>query len=209
MSSKPVYSKAKPLPASTTKALSRVHRLRGLSERRLADAIGTTHPHVGRIMAGKSRPSVILAHRLGIALDLPLGFTILMASQSSTAGRKMRHPDGFDATALVGNTPCPVSLAAAYQLMREAMDIAGEFKEAELFDSRYGLLSVRLLATMGDEPEYVVTRELDPWDWPVGDPLIVWRDKTSTLSEVTVGKPFEFIATIDPESVIRCNHHGR
>jgi len=208
---KRTYTPTYPLPPATLLPLTMVYRARGLTERTLSSAIGTTHPHVGRIMAGKSRPSVVLAQRIGIALDLPPEFTALMMSQSSTVGRKMRHPDGFDRTALAGADPCPVILARSRELMRQALDVAGQFDLGREFEVSYRLWSVGLVPAMGT-PEAVVGGALDPWgEFNDGfdiDPLIVWDGSPKPPHGLPAADLPEFIVSIDRESVVRCSHHA-
>ena len=199
-----------PLPPATLKALVTVYHARGLSARRLSSAIGTMHPHTGRIIAGKSRPSQILAARIGIALNLPDEFTTLMVSQSSTLGRKMRHPDGFKDTTLVGVTPCPVTMAHARDQMADAFNVAGEFALAKEFELTYRLWSIGLVPVMGGV-EVIQGGALDPWrefgDGFETDPLIVWEGPPKAPRSLLPADVPEFISSIPRESVVRCSHH--
>jgi transcriptional regulator with XRE-family HTH domain len=207
------HAETVPLPPATLEALTFVYHARRLSERRLASSIGTTHPHVGRIMAGKSRPSRILANRLSIALDLPLEFNDMMMDQSSNLGRKMRRDDGFDMSlAPVGDTPCPHDEAHGNLLMWRALEAAHEFESSKAFYEEHRLNAVGFVPAMGGA-ETVDGYALDPWhEFKTGfdsDPLIVWRGTPKaprTLGHLTV---LEFISTIPPEHVVRCSHHER
>lgn len=212
MSSKD-HAETTPLPAPTLEALSFVYHSRALSERRLASSIGTTHPHVGRIMAGKSRPSRVLASRLGEALMLPDEFTAMVVEQSSTLGRKMRRPDGFDMPlAPVGETPCPVDAAHGAYLMYEALEAAHEFEAAKALFETYAVGSIGLVPSMG-APDLIFGLSLDPWhEFGTGfssTPLVAWRGPPKVPQSLTAQGAFEFIDTIDPESVVRCSHHVR
>jgi hypothetical protein len=200
------------LPPATHAALRHVYDSRGASSRTLASSIGTTYPHVGRIMAGTSRPSVVLAERIGAALSLPDEFTALMMSQSSTLGRKMRVPDGFEGLALCGHSPCPVAACRSRDLMSDAFNAAGEFKQARAFEARYRVWAIGVVPAMGG-PEVVQGGALDPWrefnDGFHSDPFVVWDAPDRPPHLATPSAAFEFIASIDPDAVVRCAHHVR
>jgi len=214
MSSKtPTYTQTVPLPDATLHALRRVYRARGLSRRRLASSIGTVHPHVGRIVAGTSRPSRILAERIGVALDLPPEFTALMMEQSSPLGRKMRFPDGFgDVDGPIGETPCPVEAAACNEDMYRALVVAGWGDLAREFAAREAIQAVGLAPAMGSA--LVVTGgALDPWGefkeaGGVG-PLLAWRGDPKPPYALSVADLGEFIAGVPADRVIRCVCHDR
>lgn len=213
MSSTPTFAQTVPLPPLTLAALVYAYHARGLSHRRLASSIGTTHPHVGRIMAGLSRPSVILAERIGYALDLPPEFTALMMTQSSKVGRKMRHGDEFEGTpAPVGDEPCPVSMAHARSLMFAAMMGAGFQDMAHEFKAAYALHTVGVVPAMGGGLLWFGSL-LDPWhefEAAHVSPLLVWAgEPTPPPSAPSLAELGEFIASVPHAAVIRCAHHGR
>lgn len=199
-----------PLPPATLTPLVIVYRARGLVERTLASSIGTTHPHVGRIMSGKSRPSMILAGRIGVALGLPEEFISLMVSQSSTVGRKMRFSNGFADTVLAGSTPCPRTSAYALSLMHHAFDTVGEFEIGRKFSDAHGLWSIGVVPAMGS-PETISGKALDPWhEFNTGfdiDPLIVWEGDPKPPHMMSSDATLEFISSIPSEAVVRCTHH--
>jgi hypothetical protein len=200
-----------PLPPATLKALAFVYHSRRLSERRLASSIGTTHPHVGRIMKGLSRPSQVLAVRLGEALMLPSEFTGMMVAQSSTLGRKMIHPDGFEGVTVAGTHPCPLDEAHGMYLMHEALEAHREFGLAKDLFNDHAVGSIGLVPSMG-APELIHGLSLDPWHEfsPLDStPIVVWRGPPKAPQSLTAMDAFEFIDAIDPESVVRCTHHDR
>lgn len=45
---------------------------KGVSQRELAERVGTQHPGINRILAGKQTPSLDLADRLADAVGVPL-----------------------------------------------------------------------------------------------------------------------------------------
>lgn len=206
------FAQTVPLPPRTLAALVYVYHARGLSTRRLASSIGTTHPHVGRIMAGVSRPSVMLAERIGYALDLPPEFTALMMTQSSKVGRKMRHGDEFEGTpAPVGDTPCPIAMAHARALMCAAMMDAGFHDMAREFESTYALHTVAVLPAMGGSMMWSESL-LDPWgefEAAHTTPLLVWAGDPKPPSEDTLADLGEFIASVPYAAVIHCGCHAR
>ena len=55
----------------------------GITQRALADRLGTKHPHVNRILSGKTQPSLELADRIADALGMSLRDLV----SSSTASR--------------------------------------------------------------------------------------------------------------------------
>lgn len=199
-----------PLPSATLDALVVAYHARSLTERALAHSIGTTHPHVGRIMLGRSRPSKILAARIGVALGLPDEFTSLMVSQSSMVGRKMRHSDGFDGTVLTGTTPCPLTLAYTHSLMLVAFNAAGAHDAGREFDLAHRLWSIGLIPAMG-RPDTISGGALDPWhEFREGfgtDPLVVWEGDPKPPSSIPLDDTLEFILSIPDEAVVRCSHH--
>lgn len=208
-----VHAQTVPLPPATLEALAFVYHARCLSERRLASSIGTTHPHVGRIMSGKSRPSRVLANRLSIALDLPLEFTDMMMDQSSNLGRKMRRDDGFDMSlAPVGETPCPHDEAHGNLLMWRALEAAHEFESSKALYEEHRLTAVGLVLAMGGV-DIVHGYALDPWhEFKTGfdsDPLVVWRGAPKAPQSMLPATALEFISNIPPEHVVRCFHHER
>lgn len=44
----------------------------GMTQRALAKTLGTKHPHINRILSGKTQPSLELADRIADALGMPL-----------------------------------------------------------------------------------------------------------------------------------------
>ena len=212
MSSK-LYRASVPLPSETLTALRSVYQARRLSARRLASSIGSAHPHVGRVIAGRSRPSVVLAARMGEAMDLPNEFTALMMEQSSKVGRKMRRPDGFGGVDHpVGETPCPLAMARCNELMHTALVVAGWGAVAREFNDRSAIRTVGIVSAMGDA--VVVTgAALDPWSefnqaGAIG-PLVAWRGAPKPPYTVPLAEVGEFIASVPSDVVVRCKCHGQ
>lgn len=199
-----------PLPAPIVAALAATLEARSVSRRLLARAVSTTKTNIDGVVAGRSRPSVLTALRIGEALMLPPEFTDLMARHSSTVGRKMRYGDRHEGTPVVGVEPCPVDLATCHRLMLEALDALDSPVVGREFESRVGLYAIGLWPAM--PVSHVVTGvSVDPWyEFALAHstPLAVWHGDPAPPSPApTVADLYEFIAAIPAPSVVRCTHH--
>jgi hypothetical protein len=161
-------------------------------------------------MSGDSRPSQILATRIGVALDLPDEFTEVLVLESAEGGRKHRYPDGHTTVGAVGSPPCPITKARSYEFMWEAVQRRSVFKAKRLYE-RAELYAIGVAPAMGGGVVYKGS-SLDPWsefkkvELP---PLLVWRGPPKPWGRMSLDNLGEFISTIPPGAVVRCAHHER